>query len=91
MAIDLLVAGRYSPEGRLEVTPGQGGGRLAVPTDQKRKIKDLYAWPVGQGDAAQNGRETRAGFFFKFVLKFKCCQVHPFLEHRRNMQTLLDL
>lgn len=55
MAIDLLVAGHHSPEGQLEVTPGQGGGRLAVPTDQKRKIKGLYVWPAGQGDAAQNG------------------------------------
>ena len=34
---------------------GQGGGRLAAPTDQRRKIKYLYAWPAGQGDAAQNG------------------------------------
>lgn len=75
MAIVFLVAGHHSPGGvvaQLEITPGQGGGRLAAPTDQRRKIKYLYAWPAGQGDAAQNGQKTTAGF--------KCCLSSSFLR-----------
>lgn len=64
MAIDLLVAGHHSPEGQLEVTPGQGGGRLAVPTDQNRKIKVFMPGQQGREMLLRMAERLELGVFF---------------------------
>ena len=55
MAI-VLVAGHHSPGGgSLRSPPGRVEGGWLHPLIKGEKIKYLYAWPAGQGDAAQNG------------------------------------